>query len=118
MQHTDIAGRRARVRARCRRERLSASLAKRPSLDLLQQRNILPDAESASRRRASLLQSLANRPAMEQLQQRNILHTPDGEQEHMLEQLAKRKRLEGFLAERPTPDQIPATIALPGTLEP
>ena len=28
-----------------KRERLSASLAKRPNIDLLQQRNILPDAQ-------------------------------------------------------------------------
>jgi len=100
MQHQDLA-------AMLKRERLSASLAKRPSLDLLQQRNILPDAEQASQRRQTLLHSLANRPAVEQLQARHILHTADEKQE----QLAKRKRLEGFLAERPTPEQFQAQFS-------
>uniref|UniRef100_A0A7S2I9K8 IPT/TIG domain-containing protein n=1 Tax=Haptolina brevifila TaxID=156173 RepID=A0A7S2I9K8_9EUKA len=102
LQHQDLA-------AMLKRERLSASLAKRPSLDLLQQRNILPNAEEAFARRQSLLASLSKRPEIEQLQQRNILHTQ--EEEKIQEQLAKRKRLEGFLAERPTPEQFQAQFS-------
>jgi len=89
-----------------KRERLSASLAKRPSVELLRQHNILPDPEQTSQRRQTLLHSLANRPGLETLQQRHILHSADEKQE----QLAKRKRLEGFLAERPTPEQVQPVV--------
>lgn len=92
-----------------KRERLSASLAKRPSLDLLQQRNIMPDSERISRTslsRDKLASSLPARPSVELLQQRNILHPAD----EKAEQLRKKKRLEGFLAERPTPEQVQAQL--------
>ena len=85
-----------------KRERLASSLARRPSVDILRQSNILPD-HTVDERREALLHSLANRPGLESLQQRHILgYTADEKQE----QLAKRKRLEGFLAERPTPEQV------------
>ena len=85
-----------------KRERLASSLARRPSVDILRQSNILPD-HTVDERREALLHSLANRPGLESLQQRHILgYTAEEKQE----QLAKRKRLEGFLAERPTPEQV------------
>jgi len=89
-----------------KRERLSASFAKRPSLDLLIQRNILPDAGRLSMARERLGGSFASRPPVELLQERNILQSADDK----AEQLAKRKRLEGFLAERPTLEQVQAHL--------
>ena len=93
-----------------KRERLSASLAKRPSLDALQQRNILPDSSRVSLSRERLASSFASRPPVELLQERNILHTAD----EKLKQEAKRKRLEGFLAERPTLEQLQAHLGSTG----
>eukprot|EP00967_Tisochrysis_lutea_P013836 scaffold15503_cov27-Tisochrysis_lutea.AAC.2 len=46
--------------------------------------------------------SLANRPAPQALLERHILHQ-DGEAQQLA---AKRKRLEGFLAERPPPERV------------
>jgi len=46
--------------------------------------------------------SLANRPKPQALFERHILHQ-DGEE---LQFAAKRKRLEGFLAERPPPERV------------
>ena len=67
-----------------KRERLSASLAKRPPVEQLRQFNILPDPEQASQRRQTLLHSLANRPGLETLQQRHILPTADEKQEQLV----------------------------------
>ena len=85
-----------------KRERLSASLAKRPSLDLLQQRNILPDSARLSLSRERLASSFPVRPPVEQLLEQHILHPTD----EKAEQLAKRKRLEGFLVARPSLEQV------------
>lgn len=79
---------------------LSASLAGRPSLDLLKQRNIIYDAQRNFQRQSELSASLAHRPSTDDLVQRHILHTADEKQK----QVEKRQRLEGFLAERPTPE--------------
>ena len=91
-----------------KRERLSASLAKRPSLDALQQRNILPDAQRVSLSRERLASSFALRPPAETLLEQHILHPSD----EKAEQLAKRKRLEGFLEKRPTLEQVQARTSL------
>ena len=90
LQHVELA-------EMVKRERLSAAFANRPAMEQLQERNILPDAEAHDRRRQQLSASLANRPEMEALQQRHILKGPDEAPDAML---AKRKRLEGFLAGR------------------
>lgn len=97
-----------------KRERLSASLAKRPSLDALHMRNIFPDAERASLARSSLASSFASRPPIDALHARHILHA-DNEK---AEQLRKKKRLEGFLAERPTLAQVQETLGASGKLLP
>ena len=92
-----------------KRERLSSSLSKRPSIDHLHQRNILPDAERRRAGAEKLEMSFANRPQMEFLQERNIL--PNKAKEDGEEQLlAKRKRLESFLVQRPTLEQVQATL--------
>ena len=53
--------------------------------------------------------SFANRPQMEFLQERNILpNTAEKDGEEQL--LAKRKRLESFLVQRPTLEQVQATL--------
>lgn len=107
LQHQELA-------AMLTRERLSASLANRPAPELLQQRNILQGPEAGRQMAAKALvtrerlsASLANRPAPELLQERNILQGPEAEQQLA----AKRKRLEGFLAERPTPEMLPLLLS-------
>ena len=95
-----------------KRERLSASLAKRPSLDALQQRNILPDTGRVSLSKERLSASLPLRPPVEQLLEQHILHPAD----EKAEQLAKRKRLEGFLAGRPSLEQVKAHLGSSGDL--
>jgi uncharacterized surface protein with fasciclin (FAS1) repeats len=102
LQHQEMA-------AILKRERLSSSLSKRPSIDHLHQRNILPDAERRRAGAEKLEMSFANRPQMEFLQERNIL--PNKAKEDGEEQLlAKRKRLESFLVQRPTLEQVQATL--------
>ena len=92
-----------------KRERLSASLSKRPSLDLLQQRNILPDSARLSLSRDKLASSFPVRPPVEHLLEQHILHASD----EKAEQLAKRKRLEGFLIARPSLEQVRNLAASP-----
>lgn len=53
-------------------------------------------------RRKSLSDSLLNRPAPDSLLERNILQSPEAGQQLAI----KRKRLEGFLAERPPPESV------------
>ena len=53
--------------------------------------------------RERLGSALANRPAPEEVIARNILQAPDAEQEGA----SKRKRLEGFLKQRPTAEALP-----------
>ena len=103
LQHQEMA-------AMLKRERLSSSLSKRPSMELLQQRNILPDAERWRVGASKLETSFANRPQMQFLQERNIL--PHAAKEGGEEVLAKRKRLESFLVHRPTLEQVQATIGV------
>ena len=102
LQHQEMA-------AMMKRERLSTSLAKRPSIDLLHQRNILPDSEGRRAGAEKLATSFANRPSTEFLQERNILQPP-GKEDGEEQLLAKRKRLESFLVQRPTFEQVQATL--------
>ena len=53
--------------------------------------------------RERLGSALANRPVPEEVIARNILQAPDAEQEGA----SKRKRLEGFLKQRPTAEALP-----------
>ena len=100
-----------------KRERLSASLAKRPSLDMIKQRNILPDAQQASLARQKLASAMERRPTVDLLHQRNIL--PSEAEETQQEKLAKRqllerhvlkRGLESFLEKRPTIEQVQAAL--------
>lgn len=128
MQHQELA-------ALVTRERLSGALAKRPAPERLHERNILPGPgaeQQAVARREILSHSLLNRPAPDRLKERNILQGPEAEQQAVArrqsltnsllnrpppDQLqnilqppesvaAKRKRLEGLVAERPLPERV------------
>ena len=93
-----------------KRERLSASLSKRPSLDLLQQRNILPDATQATLARQKLASAMERRPTLDLLQQRNILPSSAGGENPQEQLREKKRRLEGFLEKRPTIEEVQAAL--------
>jgi hypothetical protein len=89
------------------RERLSASLATRPTEELLRARNILPDGEATPRaRKLQLAASFAARPPVEELKERHILHEPD----ERAQRESKRHRLEGLLAHRPNWQTLNQTL--------
>ena len=105
MQHQELA-------ALVTRERLSASLANRPGMERLQERNILPNADAEQQalfRRELLSNSLLNRPAPDRLQERNILQGPGAEQQAV----ARREMLSASLANRPAPDRLQERNILP-----
>jgi hypothetical protein len=94
------------------RQKLATAMERRPTAETLQQQNILPSMDAGQQAllaRQKLATAMERRPTAETLQQQNILR--DGHEEVAQEELlAKRKRLEGFLAERPTLEQVQAAL--------